>query len=180
MRQTRRRPFRPFRWLPDTRSASALVGLFGFGFCVEIADCLAAHASRSGYPTFDAFLVYFLWLIGISFRLTLWIRAVRIQRAHRFPVGHCQSCGYDLAGNVSGICPECGHTVTPKRVMGSIGTVVSDVTSSSGQITVEREVWDARPTGPIGVIERGMAVKVRAFRGRTLLVSPHKSGPKIK
>jgi predicted amidophosphoribosyltransferase len=24
------------------------------------------------------------------------------------PPGHCQSCGYNLTGNVSGICPECG------------------------------------------------------------------------
>lgn len=25
------------------------------------------------------------------------------------PPGHCQSCGYDLTGNESGICPECGR-----------------------------------------------------------------------
>jgi hypothetical protein len=24
------------------------------------------------------------------------------------PAGHCTACGYDLTGNVSGICPECG------------------------------------------------------------------------
>lgn len=27
---------------------------------------------------------------------------------HRIPPGHCQSCGYDLTGNESGVCPECG------------------------------------------------------------------------
>ena len=27
------------------------------------------------------------------------------------PVGHCQQCGYNLAGNVSGRCPECGVTI---------------------------------------------------------------------
>lgn len=26
----------------------------------------------------------------------------------RPPPGHCKKCGYDLAGNVSGRCPECG------------------------------------------------------------------------
>ena len=26
----------------------------------------------------------------------------------RHPEGHCQACGYDLTGNVSGTCPECG------------------------------------------------------------------------
>jgi hypothetical protein len=28
----------------------------------------------------------------------------------RIPPGHCQNCGYNLTGNVSGICPECGKT----------------------------------------------------------------------
>jgi hypothetical protein len=30
----------------------------------------------------------------------------------RFPAGHCRQCGYDLTGNVSGRCPECGFLVT--------------------------------------------------------------------
>jgi DNA-directed RNA polymerase subunit RPC12/RpoP len=25
-----------------------------------------------------------------------------------FPPGHCRKCGYNLTGNVSGRCPECG------------------------------------------------------------------------
>ncbi len=25
------------------------------------------------------------------------------------PRGHCQSCAYNLTGNVSGVCPECGE-----------------------------------------------------------------------
>jgi hypothetical protein len=29
---------------------------------------------------------------------------------HRSP-GHCQACGYDLTGNVSGRCPECGALI---------------------------------------------------------------------
>ncbi len=32
-------------------------------------------------------------------------------RDHRRPKGHCQNCGYDLTGNVSGRCPECGTPV---------------------------------------------------------------------
>jgi rubrerythrin len=25
--------------------------------------------------------------------------------------GQCRKCGYDLTGNVSGVCPECGEAV---------------------------------------------------------------------
>lgn len=28
---------------------------------------------------------------------------------HRFPIGNCQKCGYNLTSNVSGRCPECGN-----------------------------------------------------------------------
>jgi hypothetical protein len=31
--------------------------------------------------------------------------------ARRFPPGHCRRCGYDLTGNVSGRCPECGERI---------------------------------------------------------------------
>jgi hypothetical protein len=30
---------------------------------------------------------------------------------HRIPPGHCRKCGYNLTGNVSGICPECGQEI---------------------------------------------------------------------
>ncbi len=30
-------------------------------------------------------------------------------RDRRYPKGHCQTCGYDLTGNTSGVCPECGE-----------------------------------------------------------------------
>ncbi len=29
----------------------------------------------------------------------------------RYPSGYCSKCGYDLTGNESGTCPECGATV---------------------------------------------------------------------
>ena len=34
----------------------------------------------------------------------------------RIPPGHCSKCGYNLAGNVSGICPECGEKVNAEVV----------------------------------------------------------------
>ena len=33
-------------------------------------------------------------------------------RDRRPPRGHCQGCGYNLTGNVTGVCPECGCAVS--------------------------------------------------------------------
>lgn len=47
-----------------------------------------------------------LWIpVAVTVLLTagLWL----VER-YRFPFSHCQRCGYDLTGNVSGVCPECG------------------------------------------------------------------------
>jgi hypothetical protein len=33
------------------------------------------------------------------------------QRWKRVPAGYCPKCRYDLTGNTSGICPECGEQI---------------------------------------------------------------------
>jgi hypothetical protein len=48
--------------------------------------------------------------------LPLWIPFILVavptvllwRRDRRIPPGHCRKCRYDLTGNTSGICPECG------------------------------------------------------------------------
>jgi hypothetical protein len=55
-------------------------------------------------------------LVGIGlFALLLLVVFVGLPAAYvmwldrqRFPAGHCRKCGYNLTGNVSGRCPECG------------------------------------------------------------------------
>ena len=52
---------------------------------------------------------------GVS--IPLWIPFLLIaiptviawRRGRPPPHGHCKNCGYDLTGNVSGRCPECGE-----------------------------------------------------------------------
>lgn len=39
--------------------------------------------------------------------LTSWI----VSKSDDSPPDTCQNCGYDLTGNVSGRCPECGEPV---------------------------------------------------------------------
>lgn len=47
------------------------------------------------------------FVVGVAV-LTIWIASCR---ARKFPFGYCESCGYNLKGNVSGIFPECGTSV---------------------------------------------------------------------
>ena len=50
--------------------------------------------------------LWFPFLIVATPTAFLWHRDRR-----RFPRGHCQARGYDLTGNVSGRCSECGHVI---------------------------------------------------------------------
>lgn len=55
---------------------------------------------------------YPLWVLpsaSLSAVVLLW----RYRR--RFPVGHCARCGYDLTGNRSGACPECGTPIPSEQ-----------------------------------------------------------------
>ncbi|UCF33070.1 MAG: hypothetical protein JSV78_12130 [Phycisphaerales bacterium] len=44
------------------------------------------------------------------------------------PPGHCPHCAYDLRGNISGRCPECGHRVA--RLVGAMDAMELDSTPS--------------------------------------------------
>ena len=47
---------------------------------------------------------------GYGYSTAWFARASRLARTAA--LGFCASCGYDLTGNVSGICPECGSPAT--------------------------------------------------------------------
>lgn len=53
------------------------------------------------------------YLLGIA--LGVWQMALGVSMIrHGYPrpmPGHCGNCGYNLTGNTSGICPECGRSV---------------------------------------------------------------------
>lgn len=63
-----------------------------------------------------------LWLpelYGEGIGVPLWIpfvvivvsSLVGVRRCRGHPPPHCQKCGYNLTGNVSGVCPECGRPI---------------------------------------------------------------------
>ncbi len=63
-------------------------------------------------------LWWLLFLIGTTAALAgvCWLKGppLRWRRGEDtgdYPPGHCQKCGYNLTGNVSGVCPECGTKI---------------------------------------------------------------------
>ena len=50
--------------------------------------------------------------IGFGILPAVWL-AVRVYngRSQRHVQGYCAACGYDLTGNQSGLCPECGTVI---------------------------------------------------------------------
>ena len=60
---------------------------------------------RGGRPAI-AFMAYIpFWCL---FSLAAIPTVILWRRDRKIPPGHCQSCGYDLTGNTTGVCSECG------------------------------------------------------------------------
>ena len=59
-----------------------------------------------------------LWSLGLVATVppALLLLVIPIKRLLRRPKGGCHACGYNLTGNTSGVCPECGTPAPqPKR-----------------------------------------------------------------
>jgi hypothetical protein len=80
---------------PLTEAAPPVVEFVGFG----IYNRPTMHSLRLPF--------WFILLTSGSTGTYLW------RRSRTPPAGHCPKCSYDLTGNVSGVCPECG-TEIPK------------------------------------------------------------------
>jgi len=88
-------------------------GTFTWNSGLKMEEGLRAFGIRMPFYGYDSNKLFTyqaldipLWLIFALAMIPnslLWYRGRR-----RFPAGHCGSCGYDLIGNLSGVCPECG------------------------------------------------------------------------
>ena len=91
--------FGPTEWVVQLERLGFCAWKESYGLSEILAPGLDQGYTRTtvtlpiGFLTaLPGFLVFFAW----------------IKTRRRFPKGRCLSCGYDLTGNVSGTCPECG------------------------------------------------------------------------
>lgn len=88
-------------WLVGLVPVVASIGAFG-----------AAYFSRTlfGSRNAEAFLLGETWIVVVLVAMFAWAFIER--RRPPASDGMCKGCGYDLSGNVSGVCPECGEPVS--------------------------------------------------------------------
>ena len=73
-----------------------------------------------------------MWLPVVAAAMVTFVVLRRCRNSTR--PGICTCCGYDLTGNVSGICPECGTAIPEKHRAEPVGLVIegNSVVASSG------------------------------------------------
>jgi hypothetical protein len=109
----------------DRDSGSVSVGFYHHGASVRAS---ATWWNDWHKPVTTRGMFHFGLVRGTYYRvliLPLWIALaaaavppilrVRLKlRSHaRERLGLCSTCGYDLTGNISGVCPECGYVAAP-------------------------------------------------------------------
>ena len=82
-------------------------GLFALQAAVSI---WFPHSLRSLYFNAISQTVFDLGMAALIIAVPSWLAELFTRR--HLP-GHCKKCGYNLKGNVSGICSECGAPIPP-------------------------------------------------------------------
>ena len=83
--------------------------------------CVGLFGAERFLRTSDTFglWLFLIWGIGVPLSLGGWWAASvwrrSFDRAKRIERGHCAYCDYDLTGNTSGRCPECGTDSVPQQ-----------------------------------------------------------------
>ena len=97
--------------------STVLVGMLVFPLMAAVQEVIArllpAAVSDAAYGlTVDVVTAAPLVTPGI-------VLAVLLARRRDHPPGHCRQCGYNLRGNTSGRCPECGASSPRRRISGA-------------------------------------------------------------
>ena len=72
--------------------------------------CWQSERYASGKAWIFVNIPHWLALVAVG-PLWLWLLFRRLSRARTRREGFCLTCGYNLTGNVSGVCPECGAPI---------------------------------------------------------------------
>ena len=100
-----------YRYLWDR--ASNPHGALGFGFDKENRLAVKPLMIPPG-PNFTFVCVFPVWFVVLLTALPLILPIRRILRIKwRDRHAFCAHCGYNLTGDISGVCPECGTPVPP-------------------------------------------------------------------
>ena len=96
-------------WLPNRPLRPKINGLF---FCYR-DGWLHSVISNNTKPAYAAKLTVSSWALFVLFSVYPTIVFIRgpYRRYRRRKKGLCPICGYNLTGNVSGVCPECGKKI---------------------------------------------------------------------
>jgi hypothetical protein len=108
--------FVPSRGLQLQRVSRFSGSAFGFIRHVQLSTGRPNSGNKT-WPTTTAAIWVPLWFLSVIFGLFPLISFVRgpfrrWRHRHRRE-GHCEKCDYDLTGNLSGVCPECGIPIKP-------------------------------------------------------------------
>lgn len=126
---------RPFQW---TTYNGCEIGLpfrslvFSYNCCAKVGGFVGTNGPPlCAFPTLRDIevrwlllivdYVFIVMLIAASYTgITRIARTIRNARAHRRrEVGLCLHCGYNLSGNISGACPECGTSIDCGHLLGA-------------------------------------------------------------
>ena len=97
----------------------------GFGYsenAAHHADGLVWHQRAITIPIWLPIAV--LWVSPLVY-------AVRRACRRSSSKGRCEACRYDLTGNISGVCPECGTKIPPEQ-QARCGRSESDAQNETG------------------------------------------------
>lgn len=85
------------------------------GLCAWACAALGLWLAKLLYPALDTRLPAWLAVGIIPIPLAFYLAFFRVLRPYvrRELPDHCGGCGYDLTGNRSGTCPECGTPAAP-------------------------------------------------------------------
>jgi hypothetical protein len=89
----------------SSRQTDDCTGPDAVGFILGLGWWLEYHRDPGGFSQ----LAIPLWMPFLA----LSAATVLLLRRRRSRLGHCPACGYNLTGNISGCCPECGAEILP-------------------------------------------------------------------